>query len=128
MQPINLKAIARDAALRGDTKTLFHTLDLLEQLMPIAALGLLHRTRGNPPVRGAPTAARSRREAGSGGGLVSMIPRSHYIGKRLGDPPKDEAEHFIRCPACDGWIDCRDLGQVFQHEGLLPHPAQDQSQ
>ena len=35
MQPTELKAIARDAALRGDTKTLFHTL-LLEQLMPIA--------------------------------------------------------------------------------------------
>ena len=34
MQPTDLKAIARDAALRGDTKTLFHTLDLLEQLMP----------------------------------------------------------------------------------------------
>ena len=39
MQPtnLNLKAIARDAALRGDTKTLFHTLDLLERLLPIAA-------------------------------------------------------------------------------------------
>jgi hypothetical protein len=36
MQPINLKAIARDAALRGDTKTLFHTLDLLERVTPIA--------------------------------------------------------------------------------------------
>ena len=38
MQPtnLNLKAIARDAALRGDTKTLFHTLDLLERLLPIA--------------------------------------------------------------------------------------------
>ena len=34
MQPTNWKAIARDAALRGDTKMLFHT--LLEQLMPIA--------------------------------------------------------------------------------------------
>ena len=30
------KAIAREAALRGDTKTLFHALDLLERLMPIA--------------------------------------------------------------------------------------------
>ena len=30
------KAIAREAALRGDTKTLFHALDLLEPLMPIA--------------------------------------------------------------------------------------------
>ena len=37
MQPTDLKAIARDAALRGDTKTLFHTLDLLERLLPIAA-------------------------------------------------------------------------------------------
>ena len=36
MQPTDLKAIARDAALRGDTKTLFHALDLLERLMPIA--------------------------------------------------------------------------------------------
>ena len=37
MQPTDLKAIARDAALRGDTKTLLHTLDLLERLLPIAA-------------------------------------------------------------------------------------------
>jgi hypothetical protein len=36
MQPTDLKAIARDAALRGDTKALFHTLDLLERLIPIA--------------------------------------------------------------------------------------------
>ena len=36
MQPTNLKAIVRDAALRGDTKTLIHTLDLLERLIPIA--------------------------------------------------------------------------------------------
>jgi hypothetical protein len=43
-------------------------------------------------------------------------------------PSKDETEHFVRCPACGGWIDCRDLGQVFEHEGSLPHPAQDQPQ
>jgi hypothetical protein len=23
---------------------------------------------------------------------------------------------YIRCPACGGWIDCRDLGQVFKHQ------------
>jgi hypothetical protein len=51
------------------------------------------------------------------------IPRGKYFGRPLGDPPKDEAEHFIRCPACGGWIDCRDLGQVFEHEGPLPHPS-----
>jgi hypothetical protein len=56
------------------------------------------------------------------------FPRGKYSGRRLGDQPKDEAEHFIRCPACRGWIDCRELAQVFEHEGPLPHPAQDQPQ
>ena len=37
MEPMNLRAIARDAALRADTETLFHTLALLERLLPIAA-------------------------------------------------------------------------------------------
>ena len=38
MQPtnLNLKAIARDATLRGDIKALFHALDLLERVVPIA--------------------------------------------------------------------------------------------
>jgi hypothetical protein len=56
------------------------------------------------------------------------LPRGRYLGKQLGEPAVSEAGHFIRCPACDGWIDCRDLGQVFEHEGPLPHPAQDQPQ
>ena len=41
-------------------------------------------------------------------------------GERVGKPATDEAEHFIRCPACGGWIDCRDLACVFEHEGPLP--------
>ena len=47
MQPtnLNLKAIARDAALRGDTKTLFHALDLLDADANRHLHGLLHRTR-----------------------------------------------------------------------------------
>jgi len=44
---------------------------------------------------------------------VTNIPRGKFLGRLLGDPPKGEAEHSIRCPACGGWIDCRDLGQVF---------------
>jgi hypothetical protein len=45
----------------------------------------------------------------------------------VGDPaPKSEAFHQM--PACGGWIDCPDLGQIFEHEGPLPHPAQDQPQ
>jgi hypothetical protein len=47
--------------------------------------------------------------------------------RRVG-PSVEEAEHFIKCGDCGGWIDCRDLGQVFEHEGPLPHPSQDQEQ
>ena len=54
------------------------------------------------------------------------IPRGKYIGRHLGDQPVDEAEHFMRCPACGGWMDCRDLAQILEHEGPLPHPAEDQ--
>lgn len=55
---------------------------------------------------------------------MKEIPRGRYVGRHLGEPPKDEAEHFMRCPTCGGWIDMRDLGQVFEHDGPLPHPAQ----
>jgi hypothetical protein len=24
-----------------------------------------------------------------------------------------------------GWVNCRDLGQVLDHEGPIPHPAED---
>lgn len=34
----------------------------------------------------------------------------------------DEREHFIQCPGCLAWVDCRDLGDVMQH--VDPgHPA-----
>jgi hypothetical protein len=56
------------------------------------------------------------------------VPRGKYLGERLGDVPASKAEHFIRCPACGGRIACRDLAQVFEHKGPLPHPAQDQPQ
>jgi hypothetical protein len=60
--------------------------------------------------------------------LMVGLPRGRYLGKRLHGQPANEAEHFIRCPACGGWLDCRDLGHVFEHEGPLPHPLQDQPQ
>jgi hypothetical protein len=41
------------------------------------------------------------------------LPRGRYVGKRLGDPPKDEAEYFIRCPACGGW----DVGRIYETRG-----------
>jgi hypothetical protein len=49
------------------------------------------------------------------------IARGKPLGERLGEGPASEAEHFLRCPACGGWIDCRDLGQVFEHEGGRCH-------
>jgi hypothetical protein len=71
----------------------------------------------------------TRRERVEPGGPEMIdIPRGKYIGERVGEPPAGDAEHFIKCEACGGWIDCRDLGQVLEHEGPLPHPAQDQEQ
>jgi hypothetical protein len=45
--------------------------------------------------------------------MTPPIPRGTFIGKRVGVQPIDEAEHFFRCEACRGWIDMRDLAQVF---------------
>ena len=58
----------------------------------------------------------------------ATIPRGKYLGRDADLVVDNEADHFIRCPACHGWIDCRDLGSVFDHEGPLPHPAWDQPQ
>jgi len=59
---------------------------------------------------------------------MTEIPRGKYRGKPVGNPPADEAERFVKCPACGGWIDCRDLGAVFEHAGPLPHPVSDRPQ
>jgi hypothetical protein len=59
--------------------------------------------------------------------ISSPIPRGSIIGKPL-YPVASEAEHFIKCAACGGWVNCRDLGIVFEHEGPLPHPAIDRAQ
>lgn len=58
---------------------------------------------------------------------AAMIPRNTYLGERQGYTP-DESCHLIECADCGGGIDCRDLGSVFDHEGPLPHLAQDQKQ
>lgn len=33
---------------------------------------------------------------------------------------RSEAEHFYRCDQCGGWVDKRDLDDVFSHE-VVPH-------
>ena len=49
-------------------------------------------------------------------------------GEIVGGEPPAEAEHFLRCPVCGGYFDLRDLAQVIERAGPLPHPAQDQKQ
>lgn len=56
------------------------------------------------------------------------IRRGEHIGTRVGGEPKHESEHFMQCEACGGYFDMRDLGQVFEHEGPLPHPPGDKPQ
>jgi hypothetical protein len=49
-------------------------------------------------------------------------------GEDISPKPASEADCFIRCPGCGGLIDIRDLAQVFEHAGPLPHPAMDREQ
>jgi hypothetical protein len=61
---------------------------------------------------------------------MRKVPRGKYRGERTDKPATDEREHFERCPACGGRIDLRmrNLGQVLDHAGPLPHPPEDQPQ
>ena len=86
--------------------------------MGIAAK-LLH---GRFPPHGIASCARTVSDVVGPLGAAMMIPRGKYLGELVGDPPEAEAEHFVRCPACDGWIDCRDLGQVFEHTRCRINP------
>ncbi|SFP97825.1 hypothetical protein SAMN03159463_05297 [Mesorhizobium sp. NFR06] len=38
------------------------------------------------------------------------------VGKRHGNEPSDERDHFHKCGACGQMIDLRDLRQVIWHE------------
>jgi hypothetical protein len=55
-------------------------------------------------------------------------PRGTFIGERVGGPPLNEAENYFKCETCGGWFDARDLAWVEDHDGPLPHPAQDRAQ
>jgi hypothetical protein len=55
-------------------------------------------------------------------------PRGSVLGERADRRRVREAEHFFRCKACKGWIDARDYVWVEDHDGPVPHPAQDQAQ
>lgn len=46
-------------------------------------------------------------------------------GEIVGPEPKDEREHFIKCPECGQYFDCRELEQVLHHAepGHGPFPT-----
>lgn len=33
--------------------------------------------------------------------------------------PESEREHYLQCPDCNGWIDMRDLADVFRHQHYI---------
>jgi hypothetical protein len=45
------------------------------------------------------------------------IPRGRYKGERVGAPVTDEAEHFIRCPACGGGLIAANLLKCSSTKG-----------
>jgi hypothetical protein len=51
--------------------------------------------------------------------------RGEIVGERVDREGTSDAEHFHRCPACGGYFDIRDLAQVIEHAGPLPHPLTD---
>jgi hypothetical protein len=50
------------------------------------------------------------------------IPRGKYKGDRVGAPVTDEAEHFIKCPACGGWR-ANSSASIQNNSGLPQGPA-----
>ena len=56
---------------------------------------------------------------------LKIVPRRECIDHRVDRAVKDETDCFMRCPACDGRIDTRDLRQVLEHDGPLPHPVRE---
>jgi len=50
--------------------------------------------------------------------------RTKYRARRVSDEANDTTEHLVHCPACGGYFDLRDAGQVFDHLGPLPHPPE----
>jgi hypothetical protein len=53
------------------------------------------------------------------------LPRGKYMGQQVDGPPMRTADRFQRCQLCGGYVDVFDLVWTQDHEGPLPHAAQD---
>ncbi len=56
---------------------------------------------------------------------LKIVSRQECIDQRVDRTAKVETDGLMRCPACDGRIDTRDLRQVLEHDGPLPHPVRE---
>jgi hypothetical protein len=45
--------------------------------------------------------------------MKNSVPRDNGID--ADGTAQSEADHFVKCPGCDRWLDMRDLGQVLEH-------------
>jgi hypothetical protein len=52
-------------------------------------------------------------------------PRGTVLGERAHRRRVSEADNFFQCNICGGYLDGRDFVWIEDHEGELPHPAQD---
>ena len=60
--------------------------------------------------------------------LEEPRPGGTLLGERADGRRVPEAVNVFRCNICGGYLDARDYIWVLDHEGPLPHPAQDQAQ
>jgi hypothetical protein len=60
--------------------------------------------------------------------LEEPRPRGTVLSERADRLRVGEAFHFFRCNICGGYLDAQDHVWVLDHEGPLPHPAQDRVQ
>jgi hypothetical protein len=54
---------------------------------------------------------------------LKIVSRQDCIDQSVDRTAKGGTDYFMRCPACDGRIDTRDLRQILEHDGPLPHPV-----
>jgi hypothetical protein len=50
-----------------------------------------------------------------------MTERDYAYQVLSGPPIETEADHFLRCPTCGTWLNCRRLGDLLDHEEWCTH-------
>jgi hypothetical protein len=80
------------------------------------------------PLTSSATNANHRYTARTHEALMPNVPRGKNIGKPLGDPPKDEAEHSSAVVLAAAGSIVAISARVLTHTNDLSHSAEDQPQ